>query len=115
MARYDSMRDRILANVMPDTNGAGCWEWTGRVTNSYGRINIRKGSKHVTLWAHRASYEAFVGPIPDELTLDHLCTSKTCVRPDHLEPVTNVENIQRQWRRRWSRESTTEECPDIPD
>jgi len=45
--------------------------------------------------AHRASYEAFVGPIPAGLTLDHLCRTPLCVNPWHLEPVTHKENLAR--------------------
>lgn len=40
-------------------------------------------------------YEALVGPIPDGLHLDHLCRNIICVSPDHLEPVTNEENVRR--------------------
>src|SRR5690554_7618442 len=40
-------------------------------------------------------YESFVGPIPEGLHLDHLCRNRACVRPDHLEPVTNKENVHR--------------------
>jgi hypothetical protein len=36
-----------------------------------------------------------VGPIPEGLTIDHLCRAIRCVNPAHLEPVTNAENIRR--------------------
>jgi hypothetical protein len=36
-----------------------------------------------------------VGEIPEGLELDHLCRNTLCVNPDHLEPVTHAENIQR--------------------
>jgi len=45
--------------------------------------------------AHRAVYESERGPIPEGMTLDHLCRNRGCVNPDHLEPVTNRENILR--------------------
>lgn len=45
--------------------------------------------------AHRAVYEALVGPIPPELELDHLCRNPACVNPAHLEPVTRKENVRR--------------------
>lgn len=45
--------------------------------------------------AHRFVYELLVGPIPAGLTIDHLCRVTSCVRPDHLEPVTNAENVRR--------------------
>lgn len=40
-------------------------------------------------------YEAFVGPIPDGLQIDHLCRVRHCVNPAHLEPVTIAENVRR--------------------
>lgn len=44
--------------------------------------------------AHRASYEAFVGPL-GALYIDHLCKTPACVNPAHMEPVTNSENVRR--------------------
>jgi HNH endonuclease len=45
--------------------------------------------------AHRVVYETLVGPIPDGLVIDHLCRNPRCVRPDHMEPVTNQVNVLR--------------------
>lgn len=45
--------------------------------------------------AHRASYEAFVGPIPEGMTIDHVCNVRDCVNPDHLRIATQQENILR--------------------
>lgn len=65
-----------------------CWHWKGyRNDKGYGRLNH-------TL-AHRLVYELLRGPIPPGLTLDHLCRNKSCVNPDHLEPVTSVVNAMR--------------------
>lgn len=46
-------------------------------------------------YAHRIAYELVVGPIPEGLTLDHLCRVRRCVNPEHLEPVTMGENLRR--------------------
>lgn len=69
-----------------------CWIWTGaKNKRGYGNMWYRGGRMVV----HRMSYSAFVGTIPDGLTLDHLCKVPSCVNPSHLEPVTYQENILR--------------------
>lgn len=73
-----------------------CWVWTATLnagTNQgYGHFGV--GQKVV--FAHRFSYELAngqaAGGTPD---LDHLCRNHACVRPDHLDPVTNRENCLR--------------------
>jgi len=45
--------------------------------------------------AYRWAYEYCMGPIPEGLSLDHLCRNPRCVNPDHLEPVTHRENVLR--------------------
>lgn len=44
---------------------------------------------------HRVSYESVKGPIPEGLVIDHLCRQRSCVRPDHMEPVTLKVNVLR--------------------
>ncbi|MGC0251548.1 HNH endonuclease signature motif containing protein [Pseudactinotalea sp. Z1748] len=62
----------------------------------YGQIGISTGAgRQRTMGAHRVSYEAFVGPIPDGLVIDHLCRVRECVNPDHLDVVKQRENIMR--------------------
>lgn len=69
-------------------NENGCWIWQWAVSNSgYG--------VHAGQSAHRYMYEKHVGPIPDGLWIDHLCRTKRCVNPAHLEPVTPAENQRR--------------------
>src|SRR5687768_15914191 len=61
----------------------GCWLWAGSTgRGGYGQYfydgRMRK--------PHRIAYELLVGPIPEGLQLDHLCSVRTCVNPTHLEP-----------------------------
>lgn len=69
-----------------------CWVWTG-AKNPRGYGNI--GYQGKTYKAHRFVYERLVGPIPEGMTLDHLCFNSLCVNPEHLEPCTNAENNRR--------------------
>jgi len=70
----------------------GCWLWMrGTTSNGYGAMAFEGRSR----LAHRLSYELLVGPVPDGLQIDHLCRTRLCVNPDHLEPVTQRENILR--------------------
>ena len=74
------------------TVGDGCWEWTGSLTGAgYGKVLTFRSVRV----AHRVLYELLVGPVPDGRELDHLCRNRRCVRPDHLEPVTHLENVRR--------------------
>lgn len=45
--------------------------------------------------AHRIAWEACESPIPQELTVDHLCFNKLCINPRHMEIVTRSENSRR--------------------
>ena len=69
--------------------------WQGwRDKEGYGGFSI--GAKSAgNARAHRWAYEHYRGPIPDGLTLDHLCKTPSCVNPDHLEAVTSRENLFR--------------------
>jgi hypothetical protein len=73
------------------TVSKGCWEWSRPTDKGYGRFWI-KGKNGL---AHRIAYEIAYGPIPNDLHIDHLCRNRSCVRPDHLEPVTLAENVLR--------------------
>ena len=69
-----------------------CWLWIGTITaNGYGQVKHNGRD----IGAHRAAYQILVGPIPDGLTIDHLCRNRRCVNPTHLEPVTTKENLRR--------------------
>jgi hypothetical protein len=74
-----------------------CLIWLGPSTNGYGRVTggSRKGQR-----AHRAAWEIANGPIPEGMTIDHLCRVRLCLNPDHMELVTREENARRAPRSR---------------
>jgi hypothetical protein len=83
----------LEAKYIPEPN-SGCWIWTAALNRSgYGQFRLT--GQRGTSSAHRVVYEAERGPIPNGMTLDHLCRNRCCVNPDHLEPVTHRENVLR--------------------
>jgi hypothetical protein len=78
-----------------------CWLWTtSKKHNSYGNAWF-EGKQ----WrAHRLIYTLIIGDIPEDMVLDHYrmnpgarnaTCSKSCCNPEHLEVVTQKENVQR--------------------
>jgi hypothetical protein len=59
--------------------------------SGYGKFKAGKQ----TTGAHRASWLARKGPIPEGLVIDHLCRNRACINVDHMEPVTNAVNARR--------------------
>lgn len=89
--QHRSVRDRLMEHSTVD-HQSGCREWGASLdVGGYGTLSINGR----TTKAHRASYEEFVGPIPNGLFLDHLCRNRKCIEPTHLEPVTIRENTLR--------------------
>ena len=91
-----TLLERFNEKYIPEPN-SGCWLWTAAVhkTNGYGEIHWGDGHGKKMLLAHVASYLLHVGPTPDGLELDHKCRVRSCVNPEHLEPVTRLVNITR--------------------
>lgn len=76
---------------------SGCWIWEGAAqTCGYGLISVNAKFQK----AHRIAWELYRGAIPEGMVIDHKCRRRNCVNPDHLEPVTDEENIRRGWRTR---------------
>ncbi len=86
-----------------------CWLWRSSTNaGGYGLFHPDGGAREWVM-AHRYAYELEHGPIPEGLDLDHLCRTRSCVRAEHLEPVTHRENVLRGDAGKRQRERT--HCP----
>jgi hypothetical protein len=95
-----------------EINKEGCWAWmASRDRDGYGRFWHQGNMRN----AHRFSYTWLVGPIPDNMVIDHYRTNpgprnapclRGCVNPEHLEVVTKGENTLRT--EYWS---SKKQCP----
>ncbi|MFI0897088.1 HNH endonuclease signature motif containing protein [Streptomyces sp. NPDC020983] len=97
------LRDRLLDKTAAGPNG--CIIWTAH-TNNRGYGTIGSGGKDGrTVYAHRVSYELFVGAITAGMMVDHQCHNddptcgdgdgclhRRCINPYHLQLVTAGEN-----------------------
>jgi hypothetical protein len=88
----DSMANGSVAAFLSHVEKTDhCWIWTGATNgNGYGVLRWRGRDNQR---AHRISYVIHLGPIPEGLILRHACDNPPCVRPDHLQPGTNADNV----------------------
>jgi hypothetical protein len=89
MAHDVVLHDRFFSKVEKTDS---CWLWTASKTpRGYGTFYFEGRNRG----AHRVAYLLTKGAIPEGAELDHLCRNPSCVNPDHLEPVTHLENTRR--------------------
>lgn len=94
---YKHVMERFWSKVR---KGEGCWEWTGAMAaGGYGQFRF-KGRKEL---AHRVAYELSTGIEPPRRVfgrklgyrvVGHRCHNPGCVRPDHLELMSQAANLR---------------------
>lgn len=83
----ETIEERLFRRRKVDANG--CWLWTQGGTSGYGSTDVDGR----TVLVHRLAYELWIGPIPEGQTIHHRCATRLCFNPEHLESVTQRENM----------------------
>lgn len=94
--KNDALERAVTKMVVEES---GCWIWIGAKSGPPNGLN---GEQYGNFWtgikpmrAHRFMYQFFIGKIPKEMVIDHLCRRPSCVNPNHMEIVTQRENSRR--------------------
>lgn len=61
----------------------------------YSTKYVKKDGVWKRAYLHREIYINHHGDIPNGMVIDHLCRNRSCINIDHLEAVTNRENLKR--------------------
>ena len=81
-------KERLISKICHDPV-TQCWNFTGALNRGYGQLTLKP---RTSTRAHRLAYELYVGPIPENHQLHHICENKRCCNPHHLIAVTDAEH-----------------------
>lgn len=93
----DCVADRVGYALEHEVHPCGCWIPLHGYDDGNGYRQISVAGKQERI--HRLAYQQHIGPIPSRHVVDHVrergCQFRSCINPEHLEAVTNAENIRR--------------------
>lgn len=83
-----SLEERFDSKIEFD-GPSGCWNWTAaKDRDGYGLFKVQGKMRR----AHRIAWVLVNGPIPNEKVIDHKCSNRACVNPDHMRLASYAEN-----------------------
>ncbi len=98
MSILQKVMKRVEISTALSFHGTPCWIWTGPTSGQIGRGAgyPRMSLSGCTVAVHLVMYSNFFGYIPWNKTVDHECSNRLCVNPDHLSLVSMKENYRRR-------------------
>lgn len=94
----DQVLEKLYQRVLCDIR-TQCYIWQS-ITTATGYGKFRNKS------AHRQVYSIVKGEIPEGYLIDHLCNTRNCINPDHLQLSTPKENGSRERAKHWNSQKT---------
>ena len=95
----DDLAARLYQGMLRNTRAtaSGCLERTAAIHpgTGYSQCSAKIDGRYRYFMAHRVAWTHLRGPIPDGLTIDHLCKNRACINVEHMEVVTQRENVLR--------------------
>ncbi len=86
------IKKRFYAKVDKSPKHNGCWIWTGaRDSGGYGLVTVngKNFNAHKLAWEWQQKKK-----VPKGMVLQHMCDNPLCVKPTHLIPGTQRNNVE---------------------
>ena len=92
MAAPQRVIERYLASL--SSEGACLVSSYSVGSHGYTQIGWSESGRTMMVLGHRVAWEHHRGPIPNDMTIDHICRNRRCGRIEHLRLLSNVENAR---------------------